>query len=64
MGKSSDISRRSFNRTVIAGSAAILAGSGKGDAAMKKSGLNVRLGGPVYAGGKDPAAWAEAHRKA
>ncbi|MBN1892880.1 sugar phosphate isomerase/epimerase [bacterium] len=64
MGKTSDISRRAFNQTVAAGAAAILAGSGKGFAAMKKSGLTVRLGGPVYVNGKDPGVWAEAHRKA
>jgi len=64
LGRTADISRRSFSQSVIAGTAAILAGRGKGFVTMKKSGLAVRLGGPVYAGGKDPGVWAEAHRKA
>jgi sugar phosphate isomerase/epimerase len=58
------ISRRRFNQIVVSGSAMMLAG-GRARSATRESGRRpVRLGGPVFVQGKDPDAWAEAHRRA
>ena len=58
------ISRRRFNQFVVSGSAMMLAG-GRGRSAVAGTGrYPIRLGGPVFVGGKDPEVWAQAHQNA